>query len=160
MCSQSCMTLCDPMDYNLAGSSVHGISQARILERVAISPSRGSSWPRDEYASLVSPALAGGFFPTSVTWRAQTYIKQIFVPWRNEERAFFFFSRNMLDNLGGKWNGKMWADRSSSVKWDWTDIACLPIRRLFSSYLLNADQSCKRVHFSSAWRVGSIRSRI
>ena len=33
-----------------------------------------------------------------------TYIKQIFVPWRNEERAFFFFPlcRNMLDNLGGK----------------------------------------------------------
>ena len=29
---QSCLTLCDPMDYNLPGSSVHGISQARILE--------------------------------------------------------------------------------------------------------------------------------
>ena len=38
---------CDPMDYSLPGSSVHGIFQARILERVAISFSRGSSRPRD-----------------------------------------------------------------------------------------------------------------
>ena len=45
--SQSCPTLCDPMDYILPGSSVHGILQARILEWVAISFSRGSSWPRD-----------------------------------------------------------------------------------------------------------------
>ena len=34
---QSCPTLCDPMDYSPPGSSVHEISQARILERVAIS---------------------------------------------------------------------------------------------------------------------------
>ena len=34
---QSCPTLCDPMDCNLPGSSVHGILQERILERVAIS---------------------------------------------------------------------------------------------------------------------------
>ena len=39
--------LCDPMDHSPPGSSVHGISQARILEWVAISSSRGSSWPRD-----------------------------------------------------------------------------------------------------------------
>ena len=34
--TQSCPTLCDPMDYNLLGSSVHGIFQARVLEWVAI----------------------------------------------------------------------------------------------------------------------------
>ena len=51
---QSCLTLCDPMDYSLPGSSVHGILQARILEWVAISFSKGSSWPRDQ---LESPAL-------------------------------------------------------------------------------------------------------
>ena len=45
--SQSCPILCDPMDYSLPGSSVHGVSQARILEWVAISFSRGSSGPRD-----------------------------------------------------------------------------------------------------------------
>ena len=45
--TQSCPTLCDPMDCSPPGSSVHGIFQARILEWVAISFSRGTSWPRD-----------------------------------------------------------------------------------------------------------------
>ena len=45
---QSCLTLCDPMDYSLPISSVLGIFQARILEWVAISCSRGSSPPRDQ----------------------------------------------------------------------------------------------------------------
>ena len=44
---QSCSTLCDPMGCGPAGFSVHGILQARILEWVAISSSRGSSWSRD-----------------------------------------------------------------------------------------------------------------
>ena len=45
--AQSCPTLCDPMDYSPPGFSVHQIFQARILEWVAISFSRGSSQPRD-----------------------------------------------------------------------------------------------------------------
>ena len=45
--AQLCLTLCDPMDCSLPGSSIHGIFQARILEWVAISFSRGSSQPRD-----------------------------------------------------------------------------------------------------------------
>ena len=45
--AQSCLTLCDPVDCSLPGSSVDGILQARILEWVAISFSRGSSRPRD-----------------------------------------------------------------------------------------------------------------
>ena len=44
--AQSCPTLCDPMDCSLPGFSVHGIFQARVLEWVAISFSRGYSWPR------------------------------------------------------------------------------------------------------------------
>ena len=46
--TQSCPTLCDPMDCSLPGSSVHEILQARILEWVAISFSRGPSQPRDQ----------------------------------------------------------------------------------------------------------------
>ena len=42
------LTLCDPMDRSWPGSSVHGILQARILEWVAISTSRGSSWTMDQ----------------------------------------------------------------------------------------------------------------
>ena len=45
--AQSCPALCDPMDCSPPGSSIHGIFQARVLEWVAISFSRGSSWPRD-----------------------------------------------------------------------------------------------------------------
>ena len=56
-----CPTLCDPMDCSPLGSSLHGISQARILERIAISFSTGSSHPGIEPTSL---ALAGGFFTT------------------------------------------------------------------------------------------------
>ena len=44
---QSCLTLCNPMDCSLQGSSIHGIFQARVLEWVVISFSRGSSRPRD-----------------------------------------------------------------------------------------------------------------
>ena len=45
--TQSCPTICDPMDCSLPCFSVHGIFQARVLEWVAISFSRGSSRPRD-----------------------------------------------------------------------------------------------------------------
>ena len=44
----SCPTLCNTMDCSPPGSLVHGIFQAWILEWVAISFSKGSSWPRDE----------------------------------------------------------------------------------------------------------------
>ena len=50
------LTLCDPMDYSLPGSSIHGIFQARILERVATSFSRGSSRPRDQTLVSHSPS--------------------------------------------------------------------------------------------------------
>ena len=55
------MTLCDPMDYSPPGSSVHGVLQARTLEWVAISFSRGSSLPRDQ--AWVS-CIAGRFLTT------------------------------------------------------------------------------------------------
>ena len=45
--AQSCLTLCDPMDYSPPGSFVHEILQARILEWISIPFSRGSSWSRD-----------------------------------------------------------------------------------------------------------------
>ena len=47
VCVYSCLILCDPLDSSLSGSSVHGIFQARILEWVSISSSRGSSPLRD-----------------------------------------------------------------------------------------------------------------
>ena len=44
---QSCQTLCDPVDYSPASFSIHGILQARILERVAMPSARAPSQPRD-----------------------------------------------------------------------------------------------------------------
>ena len=48
LAAQSCLTLCDPIDYTSLGSSVYGIFQARILEWVAIPFSKGSSQSRDQ----------------------------------------------------------------------------------------------------------------
>ena len=64
---QSCPALCHPVDHSPPGFSVHGILQARILDWVAISSSRGSSWLRIEPTSLASPALAARFFTTGAS---------------------------------------------------------------------------------------------
>ena len=63
--AQSCLILCDPMDY-----TAHGIFQARILEWVAFPFSRGSSQPRDR--TQIS-RIAGGFFTSWTTREAQEY---------------------------------------------------------------------------------------
>ena len=64
MVVQLCLVLCNPMDCSPSGSSDNGISQARILEQVAISYSKGSSQPRDQTCISVSPALACAFLIT------------------------------------------------------------------------------------------------
>ena len=63
--SQLCLTLCDPMDY-----TVYGILQARILEWVVFSFSRGSSQPKDQ--TQVS-RIEGRFFTSWATREAQEY---------------------------------------------------------------------------------------
>ena len=74
--AQSCPTLCNPMDYSLPGSSVHGIFQARVLEWVAISFSRGSSRPRDR--TQVS-CTAGRHFTIWDTRKALQNIKNVII---------------------------------------------------------------------------------
>ena len=68
-----CLTLCDPIDYSPPDSSVHGISQTRILEWDAISFSRRSSRPRDR--TCIS-CLAGGPFPTEPPRKPQMLLVQ------------------------------------------------------------------------------------
>ena len=58
---QTCLPLFDPVDGSPPGSFVHGILQARILEWVAISFSRGSSQPGIKPKSAVSPAFGWQF---------------------------------------------------------------------------------------------------
>ena len=74
--TKSCPTFCDLMDCSLPGSSVHGILQARILlEWVAISFSRGSSWPRNW--TRVS-CIAGRFFTSWATREALGKVRREF----------------------------------------------------------------------------------
>ena len=68
--TQSCLTLCDPIDGSPPGSSVHGILQARILEWVATPFSRGSSQARDQ---TQASCIAGGFFTVWATREALLY---------------------------------------------------------------------------------------
>ena len=61
---QFCLSFSSPMDCNPPGSSVHGILQARILERVTIPFSRGSSRSRDQTHRPTSPALQADSLPS------------------------------------------------------------------------------------------------
>ena len=87
--AQSCPTLWDPMECSLPGFSVHGIFQARVLEWVAISSSRGSSWPKDR---------------TQVSCIAGTR----FTLWAKGEPSY---------NLGGNVNGETTMENSMEGPW-------------------------------------------
>ena len=65
--AKSCPTHCDPVDCSPPGSSVHGIFQARMLEWISISFSRGSSWPKDR---TCASCIAGRFFTAEPQWEA------------------------------------------------------------------------------------------
>ena len=67
-CRFSCVQLFDPMRGSLSGSSVYGVSQARILEWLPCPPPGDIPDLGIEPMSLMSPALAGMFFTTSATW--------------------------------------------------------------------------------------------
>ena len=68
----------NPMDCSPPGSFIHGILQARILEWVAISSSRGSSWPRDQtYISCI----AGSFLTHWATREAPSYTGSSQIQW-------------------------------------------------------------------------------
>ena len=67
---QSCLTLCDPMDCSLPGSSIHGVSRQEYWSGLPCPPPGHLPDPVIEPTSLKSPALAGGFFTTRTTWEA------------------------------------------------------------------------------------------
>ena len=83
-----CLTLCDPMDCKLPGSSVHGISQARILELVAISFSRDPSHPGIEPVSLASPLLQVDSLPLGHLGSPKSLLVWVSV---THQQVLFFF---------------------------------------------------------------------
>ena len=94
--AQLCLTLCDPVDCSLPGSCVHRISQARILEWVAISFSRGSSQPRDWTWVFFT---AGRFFTFWATREAQKLIqhyKSIIPQYKIEFKKLYIFHHSFL----------------------------------------------------------------
>ena len=76
-----CLTLCHPMNCSLPGSSVHGILQARILEWVAISSSRGFSWSRDQTCISCDSCIAGRSFITEPPEKPICLVTQIQIIW-------------------------------------------------------------------------------
>ena len=118
--AQSCLTLCDLMDHNPPGSSVHGILQARILEGVSISSSRGSSWPWD-WAHVACASFIG---------------RQILYPWATWEAPWVLPSSILSVNLlwSSKRSGKCGVynlDKSASpdsvrpISWDSACVSSL-----------------------------------
>ena len=90
-CSQSCLTLCECMDYSLPGFFVHGLFQARILEWVAISYSRGSKFPNNNPVIISSllKLIRVGFVVCNKepgrTHKARSSYKR---DWKRESLAF------------------------------------------------------------------------
>ena len=69
-CAKSCLTLCDPMDCRLPGSSVQGFPRQESWSGLPCPPPGGSSWPRDQTPISYVSCIAGRFFTTSAPWEA------------------------------------------------------------------------------------------
>ena len=82
---QSHPTICNPIDRNLPGSSVHGILQARILEWIVMPFSRGSSWPSDwthiSYISCISRRVLYHSYHLSACILSNYGLLWIYAPW-------------------------------------------------------------------------------
>ena len=113
--TQSSLTLCDPLDCSLSGSSVHGILQARILEWVAIPFSRGSSRPRD-WTQL--SYTAGIFFTVWATREAHSYAYLWLVCWMVS--LLKMEPCLILSTYQNAWPGGVWSTRDWWMnKWKW-----------------------------------------
>ena len=136
MHAQLCLTLCDPLDCSPPVCFVHGISQARILEWVAISFSWGFSPPKDWTAY---PALAGGFFTAYIlyiriykelksTRRKTTRIKM------GKRFEKLLHQRRRIANKHMKWCPTPWVSREMYIKTTVRDysysLSRLKLRRL------------------------------
>ena len=106
--TQLCPTLCNPVDCSLPGSFLHGILQARILEWVAISFSRGSSRPRDQTGVSCIAGRRFNLWATSsvisknytTAWRCSLCLLiasayELRIVWRKSYKSYpgFIFSR-------------------------------------------------------------------
>ena len=98
MCALSHPTLYDPIDCSLPGSSVHEIFQARILEWVAISYSRGSSWPKDQTHISCISCISRRILYHWAIWEAPFFVSEDARIWGLRNHSF---ERNMCWNYLG-----------------------------------------------------------
>ena len=75
LAAQSC--LCNPVDYSLPGSSVHGVLQAWILEQAAVPSSRGSFWSKNWTCVSYISCIVGRFFTVWATREAQIILTDV-----------------------------------------------------------------------------------
>ena len=75
VCAQLCLTLCEPMDYSLPGSSVHGFSRQEYWSQLPFSHAGDLHDPGIKPTFLASPALVGEFFTTSATWETHPLVQ-------------------------------------------------------------------------------------
>ena len=108
---QSCLTLCNPMDCSLPGSSVHGISQARILEWVAISSSRGSSQLRD-WAWI--SCIVSRFFTSWATRKSLWKIKVTFFIPKIKKNVLYMMPEGNI-TFRNTFNYKRWMEQYRKI---------------------------------------------
>ena len=145
ICAQLCPILCGPMDYSLPDSSVHGIFQGRILERVAISSSWGSPWPRvGTHISCVSRISRQVLLPLDHLNGAELYGVHNWITITNWWTFWMFPSIFNLQFQGTEWETQ--EDAHGSLKLDeitvwvkagqtqsiWSYLEVLTERRRFS----------------------------
>ena len=138
---QSCLTICYPMDYSLPGSSVHGIFQARILEWVDISFSRGSFWPRVQTWVSCSSCIAGRFFT------AEPSGKPRYLMWLVARSCLTLCDPMGCSPSGSSVHGILQArtqdwipvpsSRGSSQSRDWTRVSCISCNCKWNLYPLS-----------------------
>ena len=130
LCSvaQSYLTLCNPTDCSPPSSSVHGISQARILEWVAISLSRGSSWPRDRTCASCISVLQADSLPFEPS---ENPSHQSLVAERNK-----YLQRETLGSVSGE-------------RVAWVLVYSIDVTTSHSGYLFTISKALS--HTSSLW---------
>ena len=118
--SQSCLTLNDPMDCSLPGSSVHGILQARRREWVVMPSSKGSSWPRDGTSIYFVSCIVGRFFTIWATREVQ-HIHMLLLLLSHFNRVRLCATPSLGFSRQEPWSGLPFpSPMHKSEKWKWS----------------------------------------
>ena len=134
---QSCPRPCDPMDCSPSGSSVHGILQARTLERVPTPFSRGSSRSRDRthISTSLTLAMFGRFFTTSATWEALLLIRKM----QNKTTMRYYYTCTRITKINSDNTKCWWGCRTTGTLVHGCQGKQLKLLQKTRSYLLKRD---------------------